>query len=104
MTSSEELMKKRREYYRLLDNVKELAGSLSASYNDMEDAINIGEYFTIDEMAADNGKIKKIRETVDSSRDYLNNTVIPAIVSKINQLSNDIEDAVTKEASEAVVG
>jgi hypothetical protein len=104
MSSSEELMKKRREYYRLLDNVKELTVSLSASYNDMEDAINIGEYFTIDEMAADNGKIKKIRETVDSSRDYLNNTVIPAIVSKINQLSNDIEDAVTKEASEAVVG
>ena len=104
MSSSEELMKKRREYYRLLDNVKELTVSLSASYNDMEDAINIGEYFTIDEMAADNGKIKKVRETVDSSRDYLNNTVIPAIVSKINQLSNDIEDAVTKEASEAVVG
>ena len=39
MSSSEELMKKRREYYRLLDNVKELTVSLSASYNDMEDAI-----------------------------------------------------------------
>ena len=104
MASSEELMKKRREYYRLLDNVKELAGSLSVSYNDMEYAINIGEYFTIDEIAADNNKIKKIRETVDSSRDYLNNSVIPAIISKINQLSNEIEDAVAREASDAVVG
>lgn len=100
MDSSEELMKKRREYYRLLDNVKELTSKLSVSYNDMENAINIGEHFTIDDIAADNGKIKKVRETIDDSKNYLNNTIIPAIVSKINQLSNDIEEAVTREDAE----
>lgn len=103
MSKSEELKYRRSRYYTLLDSVKTINDRLSVTINDMKNATKIGEFFRIDNESADNDEIKKIREDVLNTKEFLTNSVEPEINYKISLLTRQIRASEAEEEAERLL-
>ena len=101
MATSYELKQKRKRYYSVLSEMGNVSSYLKNAYNDLADALEIDEYFAIDDTGADNNEIRKTSEKIKNTSDYLTNTIIPEIRTKINRLNREIDEAEESEEEDS---
>ena len=53
--------------------------------------------YSVDDVSADNGRLKKIENEIRDMHDNLSNVILPNINSKIKKLESDIEIAESLE-------
>lgn len=100
MASSNELINKRNKYYTLKDNVNSVLRSITTTYNDLVAADHMSEAFTIDGDSADGAEIVEVKNNIGTIKDRLEKQVLPDIISKIDSLSREIENALNREDEE----
>ena len=92
MSTSSQLISERLRYYTFRDEVINLANKLLESYKLYYSASQYVEsMYKVDEEPADRYKNKSSCESLKDSYDLLINTTIPAINSKIDNLSSSIK-------------
>lgn len=98
MSTSSQLISERLRYYTFRDEVINLANKLLESYKLYYSASqHVESMYKVDEEPADRYKNKSSCESLKNSYDLLINTTIPAINSKIDNLSSSIKAAQAAE-------
>ena len=80
-------------------NYKNLSYNINLIINNLNDAIEkleipsdkIDNYYNIDSVSIDKGKLKSVRQNLINKRDYLKNIVLVEINRELNELNNNIE-------------
>lgn len=86
------LLNERNNYMNLNYNINLIINNLNSSIENLEiPSDKIDNYYNIDSLGVDEGKLKKTRQELMNSRDYLKNVVLYEINKHLNELSNDIE-------------
>ncbi len=79
------------KYSKLLSDVSKTAPLLSSAVSYSKSASNeIPSYFVLDDERADQSEIEYCKEKIDNEYQKINNSVIPAIKSKIKELEEKI--------------
>ena len=94
MSDIESLYDDKRKYTNLRDKVINTMSQLKKAIdkiNLVDD--NVVYAYSINESSADFGKLKTIKNEIQSIYDNLDDNVLPSIKRKINQFENDIEAA-----------
>lgn len=100
--NSEQLKKERSKYYVFRERTNTLAKKILESYNQYYSVQKlISESYQVNSEAADQGAIAKDVRKVKECYDLLINSTIPAINSKINNLTYQIKQVEQKEESAA---
>lgn len=98
MASLDSLYRLLRKYRNLLYETEQMADILVRAIDDLEPAVTkIESCYSIDEMSADLNKIANCRENIESNKDFLKKTAIPAINRKIEQIQREIEKLESEE-------
>lgn len=90
MSKLKDLENRREKYFVLLDDINNLKDSLLSVKGNLEEASTIGDYFSIDNISADNNEILDIKDDLSVTIDYLTEKVITTINSKISRLNREI--------------
>ena len=100
--SSQELRNERSKYYVFREQTNTLATKMLESYNQYYSVHGkINESYQINSEAGDLGVISKDLKKLKESYDLLINSTLPAINSKIDNLSSQIRAAEQREEEEA---
>lgn len=87
----------------MLSETSRLVSTLTRAIDDLEPAATkIETYFSIDDASADLKKIANCSEKIESNRDFLKNTAIPAINRKIEQIKREIEELEAEEKEKEI--
>lgn len=100
MASSAELRALKARYVKLLGDVGSVMSHLGVCQtlaNVCDEKLPLG--YTVDEVAQDEGKIKKISTSVGEMSSKLSGSVIPSLNAKINELEAAIRAAEAAEAA-----
>lgn len=102
MATSSQLRAERQRYYTFREQVTQFAAKLLESYTMYNSAHDkLKEAYKIDGEAGDSGILKSSYDSLKESYNLLNNTTIPAINNKIDNLSHQIRVTEAKEEEEA---
>lgn len=101
MALLDDLISKKNEYVNLRDKVNDILSSLNNSVSSLRGpSSNIGTYYAVNGQSADKNTIRNNRSNLLIKRDYITNTVIPAINDKISGIESEIrqeEERIRKE-------
>lgn len=101
MASLDSLYRLLRKYRNLLNETEQMVNILVRAIDDLEPAVaKIELCYSIDDMSADLKKIADCRENIESNKDFLKKTAIPAINRKIEQIQREIEKLESEEDEE----
>ena len=103
MASLSSLYRLLSRYQSLLEETRQMVNTLTRAIDDLDPAATkIEHYFSIDEMSADLKEIASCGERIESNRDFLKDTAIPAINRKIEQIKREIEELEAEEKEEEI--
>lgn len=101
MSKSSDLSNKRSVYYAFKENITNIASQIKSVIDEAENPIkNISEAYIIDEESGDKYKLKQTQSELKEKYSLLTSQTIPAIDSKINSLTREIEAALREEEEE----
>lgn len=92
MASLSSLYRQLRTYRDLSDDVQNSIRHLERVIDSSERALKVSDYYLIDEVSADNYKLKNARTTCIDKKNFLSSEVMSAINQKINSILRAIED------------
>ncbi len=86
------MLSNQRKYKNLRSNINSIINSLNNAIENLETPSDrIDNYYSIDSISADQGKLKALRQDLINRRNYLKNIVLVEINKELNELSNSIE-------------
>ena len=86
------MLSNQRKYRNLRYNVNCIINSLNNAIENLEiPSDKIDNYYNIDSISVDQGKLKELRQDLINRRNYLRNIVLYEINKELNELSNSIE-------------
>ena len=98
---SHQINVKLNQYINLRDNVSNIISSLNNGSDRIDTAnLKINEYYLIDDVPADNGKISNVKNNINQVRDILRNSIQPSIEEHINYFRNLLQETVEREEQE----
>lgn len=101
MASLSSLYRLLSKYQNLLYESQQMVNILVRAIDDLEPAATkIESCYSINEMSADIKQIANCRNKIESNKDFLKNTAIPAINRKIEQIQREIEELESAEEEE----
>lgn len=94
MISIDDLYAQKRKYVNLKEKVTETGNDLKAAIDKISSVSDkIINGYSVNDVSADNGRLKKIEKEICDMHDNLSNVILPNINSRIKKLENDIEIA-----------
>ena len=92
MANLSDLYDKKRKYENLRGSIEQIISSLNIGINNLEYAAsNIPNYYNVNTLSADNGKTGIIRGSLMDKKNFLSNTIIPAINNAIYGVNVEIQ-------------
>lgn len=85
-----ELSVRKDQYKALLERLRVLKKQINTSEQNLQNALAIEDYFSIDGESADSGKIKEIEKKISDINIKLENTIIPSVENKLTNLASKI--------------
>lgn len=86
------MLSSQRKYRNLKSNINSIISNLNSAIENLETPSDrIDNYYNIDSISIDQGKLKSIRQDLINRRNYLKNIVLVEINKELNELSNSIE-------------
>ena len=86
------MLSNQRKYKNLRSNINLVISNLNKAIENLEiPSDRIDNYYNIDSMSVDQGKLKVFRQDLINRRNYLKNIVLVEINKELNDLSNSIE-------------
>ncbi len=98
MISIDDLYAQKRKYVNLREKVTNTRNDLKSAIDKISGVSDkIINGYSVDDVSADNGRLKKIENEIRDMHDNLSNVILPNINSKIKKLESDIEIAESLE-------
>lgn len=86
------MLSDQRKYRNLKSNINSIISNLNNAIENLETPSDrIDNYYNIDSISIDKGKLKELRQDLINRRNYLKNIVLVEINKELNELSNNIE-------------
>lgn len=86
------MLSNQRNYKNLSYNINLIINNLNSAIEKLEiPSEKIDNYYNIDSVSIDEGKLKTVRQNLINKRDYLRNIVLVEIDRELNELNNNIE-------------
>ena len=86
------MLSDQRKYRNLRSNVNSIISNLNSAIESLETPSDrIDNYYNIDAIGIDKGKLKELRQDLINRRNYLKNIVLVEINKELNELSKNIE-------------
>lgn len=86
------MLSNQRKYRNLKSNINSIISNLNSAIENLETPSDrIDNYYNIDSISVDKGKLKELRQDLINRRNYLKNIVLVEINKELNELSNNIE-------------
>lgn len=86
------MLSNQRNYKNLSYNINLIINNLNSAIEKLEiPSDKIDNYYNIDSVSIDEGKLKTVRQNLINKRDYLRNIVLVEINRELNELNNNIE-------------
>lgn len=86
------MLSNQRKYRNLKLNINSIITNLNKAIESLEiPSDRIGNYYNIDNISIDKGKLKNLRQDLINKKNYLENVVLVEINNQLNELSNNIE-------------
>ena len=86
------MLSDQRKYRNLKSNINSIISNLNRAIENLETPSDrIDNYYSIDSISIDKGKLKELRQDLINRRNYLKNIVLVEISKELNELSNNIE-------------
>jgi len=86
------MLSDQRKYRNLKSNINSIISNLNSAIENLEiPSDKIDNYYNIDSMGIDKGKLKELRQDLINRRNYLKNIVLVEINKELKELSENIE-------------
>lgn len=86
------MLSDQRKYRNLKSNINSIISNLNSAIENLETPSDkIDNYYNIDAMSIDKGKLKELRQDLINRRNYLKNIVLVEINKELKELSENIE-------------
>ena len=97
----EDLREDKRDYERLLDEMKDVRGKLGNAYSALSDSVGfVPKAYAIDYKPADDGYLNNRAQEIGALYNSLDKTIIPRIEREIHDLEREIERLEEEEDDE----